>query len=465
MSLYNALARNVMAPTMDILRGTHTMACLRELEKSQWWPAERIEALQSERLRRLIEHAYERVPYYRRIMDERDIRPSDIRSGEDLRKLPVLTRDLVRANFEELIARGYPRSKLHRGTTGGSTGSPLVFYTTSEDQRERGFARGIRALEFAGVELGDRRLLIRLARHHDRAGQKLLHRLSRRVERVVERDSRDITLRSLPSIVALLSRPNMRCLTGYPSAVAYIAAWIHEMGVTPPELDSVITGGEQLFEHQRQRIRDVFHREPHSKYSCQEVFEIAMECEAHTGLHVAAEDVILEIVDGADTPLGPGKEGRVLLTNLHNYGMPFIRYENGDSGSLVASACPCGRALPLLSHVVGRRFDMIHTPSGRRITGSNLGSGRFALLPILQFQVVQEELDHVIVRIVPRTATGPAGLEDMRVRIPRMLNEIIGDDVRVEVEFCDHIELTAGGKHLLVISKVAPDAFLRQTPS
>jgi phenylacetate-CoA ligase len=465
MNSYSSFARHVFAPTMDRIRGTHSMACLRELEESQWWPAERLEELQSSRLRALITHAYEHVPYYRRVMDERAIRPSDIRSGDDLKRLPVLTRELVRANSENLIARGYPRSRLHRGTTGGSTGSPLVFYTTSEDQRDRGFARGIRALEFAGVELGERRVLIRIARHHDRARQKLLHRLSRRVERVVELDSRDITLQSLPSIVALLSRSNMRCLTGYPSAVAYIAAWIRETGVTPPELDSVITGGEQLFEHQRQRIRDVFHREPHSKYSCQEVFEIAMECEAHTGLHVAAEDVVLEIVDDVDTPLPPGTEGRILLTNLHNYGMPFIRYENGDAGSFVAEACPCGRALPLLSHVVGRRFDMIHTPSGRRITGSNLGSGRFALLPILQFQVVQEGLDHIVVHIVPRAGTGPAGLEDIRARIPPMLSEIIGDDVRVEVEFCDHIALTAGGKHLLVVSNIDPDICLRQPPS
>jgi len=463
MSFFSLLARNVFAPAMDLIRGTHTMSCLRELEESQWWPAERLEELQSSRLRALITHAYEHVPYYRRVMDERGLAPSDIRSAADLPKLPILTRELVRANFENLLAQSFPRTQLRRATTGGSTGNPLVFYATSQDQRDHGFARGIRALEFAGVELGDRRVLIRIARRHDRAREKLLHHVSRRVERVVEFDSRDITLRSLPSIVALLRRSDIRRLTGYPSAVAYIAAWIRETGVTPPELDSVVTGGEQLFEHQRQRIRDVFNREPHSKYACQEVFEIAMECEAHTGLHVAAEDVVLEIVDDADTSLPPGKEGRILLTNLHNYGMPFIRYENGDAGSFVAEACPCGRALPLLSHVVGRRFDVIHTPSGRRITDSNLGAGRFALLPILQFQVVQEGLDHIVVRIVPRTGTGPAGLEDIRARIPPMLNEIVGDDVRVAVEFCDHIALTAGGKHLLVVSNIDPDICPRQT--
>ncbi|MCK9356033.1 MAG: hypothetical protein M0R22_02630 [Dehalococcoidia bacterium] len=465
MSLYSRFALDILAPAADLIRGTHTMSCLRELEASQWWPRERIDELQAGRLNRLITHAYEHVPYYRRIMNERGLKPADILSAADLRRLPVLTRELVRANFDDLVADDIPRSRIKRATTGGSTGTPLVFCTTAEDQRTHGFARGIRAVEFAGLRLGDRRMLIRIARHHASSRERLLHRFSRLAEGVTEVDARDITLDSLPAIVARLRRPDMRCLTGYPAAVAFIAAWIRESGVTPPELDTVVTGGEQLFEHQRQRIRDVFGVEPFSKYSCQEVFEVAMECEAHTGLHVAAEDIVVEIADESGNPEPAGREGRVLLTNLHNYAMPFIRYENGDSSSLVADACPCGRALPLLSHVVGRRFDIIHTPSGRRITGSNLGSNRLALFPVLQFQFVQEELDCLVVRVVPRAGTGPEELDDMRRRIPPMFNEIVGDDVRVEVRFCEHIALTSGGKHLLVISKVDPDSWLKRASS
>lgn len=463
MSLYNQFARHVSAPTMDLLRNTRTMSCLRELEESQWWPRERLFELQSMRLQQLIRHAYDHVPYYHHIMDERGIRPPDILSAADLHKLPVLTRELVRLNFEDLIADNIPRGRMRRATTGGSTGTPLIFCTTSDDQVMHGFARGIRAMEYAGVHLGERRILIRVTRQHSSSKARLLHRLSRRIERVIEIDSRNITVQSLPSIVSLLRQPSMRCFTGYPSAVAYIATWIHESRLTPPEINWVVTGGEQLFEHQRERIRSVFHVEPYSKYSCQEVFEIAMECEAHTGLHVAMEDVAVEIADGEGIPLAAGDEGRVLLTNLHNYAMPLIRYENGDSGALSAQACPCGRALPLMSQVVGRRFDIIHTPSGRRITGSNLGTSRLAWFPVLQFQFVQEDLDRLVVRVVPRAGTTLPEIEDMRRRIPPMFNEIVGDDVRVDIEFCDHIELTPGGKHLLVISKVDPDSWLKRT--
>jgi phenylacetate-CoA ligase len=461
-SLYGSVVRGLLAPTMDLIRGTHTMSCLRELEESQWWPCAQLHELQSERLRQLITHAYKHVPYYRRTMDERGIKPSAILSAADLQRLPVLTRELVRCNFEDLIAENIPRNQLRAATTGGSTGTPLSFCSTTRDQQTHGFARGIRALEFAGVSLGDRRILIRIARQYSSRRARSMHRLSRRIERVVELDSRDITLQDLPSIAALLGEADMHCLTGYPSAVAYIAAWIRASGLTPPTLDTVVTGGEQLFEHQRERIRDVFHVEPYSKYSCQEVFEIAMECGAHSGLHVAAEDIVLEIADDADGPASPGNEGRVLLTNLQNYGMPFIRYENGDSGTLVADACSCGRSLPLLSQIVGRRFDVIHTPSGRRIAGSNLGSGRLARFPVQQFQFLQDDIDHVTVRVVPRAGTAQTKLEEMRLRIPPLFNEIIGDDVQVDIEFCERIELTAAGKHLLVISKVDPDSWLKR---
>jgi len=328
-SLYGSVVRGLLAPTMDLIRGTHTMSCLRELEESQWWPCAQLHELQSERLRQLITHAYKHVPYYRRTMDERGIKPSAILSAADLQRLPVLTRELVRCNFEDLIAENIPRNQLRAATTGGSTGTPLTFCSTTRDQQTHGFARGIRALEFAGVSLGDRRILIRIARQYSSRRARSMHRLSRRIERVVELDSRDITLQNLPSIAALLGEADMHCLTGYPSAVAYIAAWIRASGLTPPTLDTVVTGGEQLFEHQRERIRDVFHVEPYSKYSCQEVFEIAMECGAHSGLHVAAEDIVLEIADDADGPASPGNEGRVLLTNLQNYGMPFSYRKNG----------------------------------------------------------------------------------------------------------------------------------------
>jgi len=454
-----------MAPAVDVLRGTHTMRCLRELEESQWWPRDRIENLQRRRLHELVSYSYERVPYYRRVMNEAGLLPGDLQSVDDLRRLPVLSRDLVRANSGEMLAEGYPRKKLRRCTTGGSTGNPLVFYSTLDDQANHGYARGIRALQQAGVEIGDRRMLIRIRRDVNSPRARPLHRVTRMLERLKELDSRDITVDSLPDIVAYLSRPDVRCLGGYPSAVAFIAAWIAETDTASPSLSAIITGGEQLFEHQRERIRKVFGLEPFSKYACNEAFDLAMECEAHTGMHVSAEDMVVEVVDDDGQPVPAGTEGRIVITNLHNYGMPLIRYDLGDSGSFVPGECPCGRHLPRLSHVLGRRFDLIYTPSGRRISGANLGTARLANMPVRQFQFVQEELDLLAVHIVPHSSASAVDLEAMKNRIPMMFQEVVGFDVRVEVRFQDHIELTSGGKHLLVVSRVDPDSWLGKGPT
>jgi phenylacetate-CoA ligase len=438
------------------------MRSLAELETSQWWPLERIKQLQSKRLNCLMEHSWASVPYYRHLMEERGLASGGIHTAEDLVKLPILTKDLIRKNSDNLISTRFPREQLRRTTTGGSTGTPLVFFGTRDDQLSHGFARGMRSLEYAGFALGERRVLIRIARRHNSTKERFLHNLSRPVERLIEIDSSHISTHSLPDIVRLLRQPNLRLLGGYPSVVSFIASWIRETGAEAPALNAVVTGGEQLFEHQRAAIRQVFGSEPYSKYACNEFFDIAMECREHNGMHVHAEDLIVEVVDDDGNSVPPGHTGRIVITNLHNFGMPFIRYETGDSGSFVAGDCPCGRALPRLATVVGRRFDFVYAPSGRRIAGSGLGTNRLALLPVRQFQFVQEDLDLLIVRVVPRADANAEDLESMRVCIPPLLNEIVGDDITVRFQYVDRIELTAGGKHLLVISKIDPDSWLKR---
>ncbi|MBN1153119.1 MAG: hypothetical protein JXA58_07905, partial [Dehalococcoidia bacterium] len=146
MGAYNVLARRVMAPALDLIRGSHCMSDFAELEASQWWPRERIEALQEERLSRIIEHAYAHVPYYRGVMRERGIRPEDIRTVADLARLPVLTKDIVRSNLPALVSDDVARRDLMRFQTGGSTGNPLSFLTTMRDRYGHGRARGLLAM-------------------------------------------------------------------------------------------------------------------------------------------------------------------------------------------------------------------------------------------------------------------------------------------------------------------------------
>ncbi len=454
MGSYRWIARHVMAPGMDLLRGTHTMRCLKEMEQSQWWLLERIEQLQSERLQHLIHYAWERVPYYRRLMDSRGIQPGDIRTAADLPKLPVLTKAIVREEGESLLARGFPRHRLREGHTGGSTGTPLVFFSSVDSRLSHGMARSLRAHEWAGLHLGDPFVRVFKRRLPGPAEGAPYEGLSRRVARESFVDCGAFSESTLSEVIARIMKQRPRVVRGYASAICIIAEYIIDAGLPAPEVGAIVTGGEQLFDEQRALLRKVFGVEPFSKYSSFENFDIAMECEAHRGLHIAAEDLAVEIVDDDGYPVPPGQEGHILVTNLHEFGMPLIRYDTDDSGSLLEGPCPCGRSLPRLAAVTGKTGNTIYTPSGKRLSPLALGSSGLAPLGIRQFQFIQEELDRVTVKAVPGTALSEAEAEALSARLQAHYAGPLGDDVRVDVVFVDRIEPTPAGKHLFLISRV-----------
>jgi phenylacetate-CoA ligase len=455
MTLYNSLARLVMAPAYDLMRGTHTMRSLHELEESQWWPLEQILELQSRRLQGLINYAYAHVPHYRRIMNARGIVPSDIRTAADLSALPVLTRPYVQEHGSDLIAEGFPPGRMRPTRTSGSTGHPLKFYSTREDQVDHGFARTIRALEWTGLSLGDRTAVVSRPRQHRNRQDRYLKGLSSRLKRSIPIDVETLSDSNLPRIIGFLSSAGIVGLGGYPNAIALLAGYIKDSDLRAPQMRSVVTGGGELLGHQRTLIREVFGTEPHSKYSSYEVFEIACECGAHEGLHIAAEDVAVEIVDDRGNLLPPGVEGTILVTNLHNYAMPFIRYELGDSGMLLPGECPCGRTLPRLGALVGRKTMSLVGRSGRRISFATLFLDRLANLDIRQCQVVQETFEDIVVRVVPPPTLTQQEIVVLRRKVRAMLEPILGDEFSLHVEFVDWIETTKAGKHAYVVSNVS----------
>lgn len=453
MTAYNTIALHVLAPAMDLIRGTHTMSCLRELEESQRWPLERIEELQSARLRRLITHAYEHVPYYRRVMDERRLTPSDIRSAADLAKLPVLTKAAIVGAADSILSDDFRRAKLRPMSTSGSTGEPLSFYSTAEDQFSHGMARTFRALQWAGVLIGDRYATLARARHYDRRREQVLHQIITRVRRAVELDYCWLSDECLSRLVQQLRQGRFISLAGVPPLLCLLAEYIRDRKVEVPHITSIVSMNEQLYPHERCLLRETFGCEPYSNYSAFEAYDIASECDAHEGLHVQSEDIVVEVTDEAGTTVPAGHSGRILLTNLHNCAMPFIRYEIGDSGTLSWTPCRCGRQLPRLVGVVGRVSELIVTRSGRRVFAADLGLESFGLLGVRQFRIVQHELDRVVAYIVWHSNVDSDTWADREQRIIETLCRRIGQGVTITVEAVDSIEPTPAGKHMVVVSK------------
>ncbi len=462
MSLYNALTRHVLAPSLDLIRGARTMKCLAELEETQWWSRERIEELQAERLRKLIEHAYSSVPYYRRVMVERGLTPMDITSAAGLPKLPILTKDIIRNNLEAMCSEEPLRNRLVQSYTSGSTGNPLLFYSSTDEQRSHGLARAIRAREWAGVRLGDRSLHIHFRPEPLSTRKRPAAWVRQELKRVVDVDACSISEHTLPGTIERMKRMEPFYLGSYPSIIFFIASFISDSGLSAPHPLAIITGGEQLLDHQRELIAEVFGTEPYSKYSSFENWEIASECPSHSGMHLNAEDLILELVDegGATTPTG--ERGRILITNLHNYGMPLIRYENGDYSSLAAAPCPCGRGLPLLDSLLGRITDFIYAGSGRRVAAIGIPFHRLAALGITQYQVVQDEPGRILLRLTASAATTASAKQAVENGAREHLLPYLGTDIHMEVEFIQHLEPTAAGKHLAILSRLSPGSLPSQ---
>ncbi len=213
-----------------------------------------------------------------------------------------------------------------------------------------------------------------------------------------------------------------------------------------------------LHDWERCTIEEVFQCPVTNRYGCEEVSLIACECERHEGLHVNADGVYVEVLRGDGTPTDPGEPGMVVVTDLVNRAMPIIRYRVGDTAVLAGRPCSCGRGLPLLEKIEGRVADYVVTPRGELISGISLTENFAVLVPgIAQLQIVQEEVDRFVFRIVKNPDFGPASLE----RIRSLVAERFGPKVRYECEYVDRIPQEPSGKYRFCVSNV-PNPFRQQ---
>jgi len=452
--MYRFIARHMLAPVLDFARGTRTMRCLKELERTQWWQRDGILELQNQRLRQLVEYAYDSVPYYRGVFDERDSRPHDIESAEDLVKLPVLTKKHIRDSFDQMMAQGFPSKEVMPSSTGGSGGEPLRFHSTRNDWRNWGFAASLRAYGWAGYELGDKRILVSGRNPDHPALRKKKDKVTEFLQRVLLLDVKEMSMENMALLTRRIDSFQPEFIHGYPDAIHLLARFIQTKGGPNLRPRAVITTSEQLYDYQRDIFRKVFGCETYSHYASWEMHAIATECSEHSGYHIAAENVIVEVVDDEGNPVPVGEEGKILVTNLHNYAMPFIRYDIGDVGAISDQVCSCGRGLPLLAKLSGRSADIILTGNGRFIPAMALPWGFLGSLGIGQIQIVQDSYEKVVVKLVLDCEPSQSRLDEITGEILRQWRPQIGRDTELSVELVDQIPLTEAGKRKMVISNL-----------
>jgi phenylacetate-CoA ligase len=434
------------------LRGGRSLARLKEIGGTPFLTPAGLEALRVRMLRDLLSHAESKVPYYRELFRSLAVTSRDFRSLADLERLPILTKDIVRARQQDLIREDVDRSKLSTHHSGGSTGVPLTFFR-EPSYMDYSKAAEYRAYMQCGWRPGDMIAFFWGGSDKLYSLPSWQFEVRQRLRRAYQLDpffsgpeEMDRWMKKWGSIAPVIG-------AGYASTIARFAEHVESRGARIPALKGVFTTAEKLYPQQRAVIERVFQCHVFDFYGSSEVQAIAAEC-PQGGMHVQGDFVIVEKQkevqpkDGA-TPF--------LVTSLRNYAMPFIRYRNEDCGDLIETPCSCGNGFPLLDLRISRVSDNLRLPSGRIVHGEYFTHLMYGTQGIATFQFHQIALDHIVVWVVPVEGLAEERAAAVRGVIDHLRTLDAPHTLQVEVRETDAIPLSGAGKHRFVRTDVPAD--------
>jgi phenylacetate-CoA ligase len=451
--LRTAFVTRVVDPVIWKRKGTPIGSRLAEFRARQWDDAEALAARQASLLVDLLSHAIVNVPFYRERAQGLTRAAVEADPFVSLRSFPILEREDVRDRLEQLVV------ETGRGTirdhTSGSTGMPIDF-VRDRPSITASFASTLLAYEWAGLERGERRTRFWGPAGDVDAAKSRLRRLAdafhdRTVVRSLQLDDEHVR-----GYIGLLNARPPVSLEGDPEALYRIADLARRLGLSVPRPRTIIVGGATVYDHMRRTYTEVFGAPVFVQYGNREEGLLAAECECHRGLHVMGETTVLEVVSDDGAPAGAGEYGSLIATHLWNHSMPFIRYRTGDRGALSSEPCACGRPYPLLERVTGRTGESFARRDGGLVIPDafvKLLAWEFRSPDVRRFQVVQEAVDRIVVRVVPQG--GAAGYsDDARREIAQRIGELMGESCAVEFVTVDEVESSRSGKYFYTISNV-----------
>lgn len=438
-------------PLHEKVKGHKTFAYLAELEKSQWYPLDEIKQLQLTKLKALVAHAYNNVPYYRQLFDRISLRPEDLKSCKDIENIPLLTKELIRNNLEELKTR--TKEKLIRFNTGGSTGDPLIFFV---DTRRVSYdvASRIRSRKWWGIGIGDKEVVfwgspVELGR------QDMVREIRDKLFNTRLLSAFNMSGQTMHEYARFIERYRPAHIFGYPSSIALFCKFVEAEGIDLARVGVkvVFVTAETLYPYQKEIIENTFDCPVANGYGGRDGGFIAHEC-PEGGMHINAENIYLEFLNNG-RPAAEGESGEIVVTHLDCYGMPFIRYRIGDVGGPSQTRCPCRRGLPLMRIIEGRATDFIITPAGKVMHGLSLIYVLRDMEGIDQFKIIQKATDALLIKLVRNSKFKPTDPEWIRSQI----QERMGSEVCVTFEIVDKIDPDASGKFRYVVSEIAGQSF------
>ena len=453
--IYSCFSLNVVLPVYDLVRHTSRFKYGRILDRTQWFSRKDLEQLQCYNLRRLLTYAYNYVPYYHRAFRERKLFPNDIKSIEDLVKLPVLTKADIRMHKRDLVSKLYTDKDLVPFRSGGS-GDQIRFFVT-KDQLSWEIAAEFRAYGWAGYSLGDNCFMFWASPIDLSKSKSFQKRVSKKLERVFIADTYIMSDKVLAKFAYLLLKKRPEIVRGYASSVYLMAKYLVDHNIESIRPRAVITTAETLFPSMRHTIEVAFGCEVFDFYGSREIGGMAADCEYHSGYHISVENVAMEFIqDGAQ--VAAGEKGVIFLTSLRNYGMPLIRYKVGDVGVPRDDLCKCGRGLPLVSSISGRISDFMAVYD--QALGKVVPVGPIYPLiiyglmnvPLKGVRVFQNELNKLEIKAVKDSGY-------MKKHSDYLINffrDALGENIHIDLNFSDSLPPLPSGKRSVFISKINP---------
>lgn len=434
----------------------------KDLQKSQWLCPEKIREYQEIKLRKLIIHIYYHVPFYRDLFDKCNIKPEDIKSLDDLSKLPIINKNIVKENlYLGLLSDNHNKADLQKIQTSGSTGEPFHAFAERK-QLEMRWAATQRAFEWTGYRFGDRQVRL----WHKYLGMKTLEIIREILDAFLTRrkfiPAYEITDNNLKRYVDLMMSYRPVLLDGYAESFNFLARYLKHNKYIGHKPKAIMSSAQSLPEESRKIIEEAFGCGVYDKYGSREFGGgMAYQCEERNGYHVVAESNIIEIIkDGR--PAKVGEIGEVVVTELNNFAMPLIRYNIGDLAVKRSSTerCKCGRGLPLIGEIQGRVQSIVIGTNKQFIPGTFFNRVFFKHdLAVRQYQVVQEEFGKLIVKII----RGNLFTDEVLKSIVDDIKNYLGADLEIKVEFVEEIPLGKTGKRQYCISKIDSLQFINNT--
>lgn len=431
-----------------IRRTTHWIREARflyELRRTQWYKKADLERIQLKRLKNLLEHAYNNVGFYHTLLNDAGIKPADIRTIDDISRLPIISKKDVKKNFpHNMLAREVDLKKCTKHKTSGSTGERMTFLF---DQKSKAFNRAVSLYPFLECGLGLRDKMAEITYRNPTQREDWFNQLG------------FMTRKRIPLYLPLkeqinaLQECNPDAIYGFPSCILVIAKALSRNDAKKVHPKLIFSHGETLDNSTRSFINRTFEVEMYDTYGCAEAPRLAWECNEHIGQHICVTSAIIEFVNmKTGEHVAPGELGEIVITNLYNYIMPLIRYKLGDIGIPMAETCPCGRSLPLIKSIEGRTDDFIVKPSGEIVSPRVLGTILWKQPKIGKYKLVQEKFDEFTMELVKEE-----GFTEETINIIKTeFEEIIGCPINLKIKIVDDIPAEKSDKYRKIMSKVSP---------